>query len=574
MGPYDYERIQRTGDTLLPNGGKRERGALVSPEDVARANATSQANAALARGASRFAIPSSAPITTTPIGQPPAPLTSLGTAPAQPGSFTSATGPLAPETAPTGSQVFSAAQLLRSVQGLLPGRDYSDKALAKATPEQIVAEAGLIKARLGAQNAQQAKAQSDAEAAAIKAIGSGGAAPAPSTPTAPGLIEVGGVNRTQEFNPTPGTITVDGLDRTPQFNPGAITAPHSPATPEAPKTAYDKMLDVLKGGGIRDFKTAQSLLELAQHVDDPNGDKAAQRHLDLGQKQKLADRGIDSRYWGTPEGTAETGLRQKQIDNLVGQIGGAKQQYQDTLKEIDAREAANKRSLVSAGLNSPALSPEDKSRISQYKSVDKQFEELSGLNAITPTEVDKQNALTLSVARRNAEINYSGMVNGIRSTALELARQNPNLKVPLFDENAPAGGAQNPAPGAATVKPGASPFDAIGAATAAATGATSAPAAAVPNAQGGQALVKPAAPAAAQSIDAQLSDIFFKLGEPGADVNALAKQRDALLAQKSALEGIAAQQRAQEQAAAAARAAAQERFNQLAAGTAPHWWNS
>ncbi len=610
LSASDRARLARSQGVTLANGDVYRRGVIVSAQDAARSAATRTRNDFLESQATKSNISIPSQIAVNPIAQV-APIGSLAAATPSP-SFSPfdnraialvnqgarPAAVLTPQAPPTAEQVQQSAQALRAVNGLLPGRVYTDEALAKATPSQIVAEAGTLNTRLAFERERQEQAKRDAATAATSAVYGGTPATATATPTAsfspatlsslgagtaqvdgqpvqfaaPGSITVGGqpytppggtpgttqVNGTTlpaQTPPTQGLVSLGGPDLAPSATPTFAGPAASSTTPAVAGPARARAVAAIAKGNVTP-EQANHLLSQADELDDPYGAIAAQRKLDIENQAAISRRGLEAKFFGTPEGQAELSLRQKQVDNVNSQLAGAQKQLDTKLQASDAQFADYVRGKVSgaiAGVTDKALKAQLASMTDRQK-----YEVLTANGYISESDSDKAKLKTIAEGRTFAEREYQDNSQTLRRLASDLVQSNPRLNFNMF------GGA--PADVTAAPATGASPFGGAPTPAQAASPFVQPPTAAAPAPTG----VAPAPNVVAQprSIDAQIRDLYFALGQPGADVRAIKAQLDTLQQTRQTNDAFNVQNARERAAAASAQQEAKLRFDQLATGQA------
>lgn len=609
LSARDRARLARTQGVVTPNGDTYRNGVIVTRQDANRSAATRARNDFLAEAADRQSIQGVVPISTTPItastGIVTTPISNIA-APAgislydnraigQIRNYNPATGTVVPAATPalapdapvTRSQVQQAAQALRAVNGMIGDRVYTDAAIARATPAQIVAEAGTLETRLAIERARKEEAARLAQVSAAAAVAGAGVTGNVSTPLNPtftpapisqpaNIVTVDG--QIQPATPA-GTVTVDG-QVVPQLPTGtasvdgrvvspsnslvALGAGEVPLLPEAtfsvPTTgdtpaatatgsARQRALTAIAGGGLNTAQ-AQALLQQADAIDDPNGLVAAQSRLDLENNNLLVRRGLEQTYFNTPEGQAELAVRQKQVDQIASQLTGAQTQLDTKLAAVDARYSAYIREKV----ESARAAVTDQKLLAQLNNLgpQAQLELLASQGYVSEGDADKARLKEIGSAREAAQREYQTNVQTLQRLGSELVQSNPRLNFSPFGTQAPSDVTSAPAASGP-----ASPFGAAAPVAAQAETPFTAAATASPT---------PAAPVA--SVDAQLSQAFFDLGQPGANVRAIGQRIEALQAQKAAFEAEDARRASALRNVAAEQAAARARFDALSSGQA------
>ncbi len=501
LSPADRARLARSEGVATPDGGTYRNGVKVSAADTARASATRRQNDFYDAQATGSAIRPVGQIQTSQISTP-------GQIQTNPISFNPAPAPqqvsifdnravqhlnqidpvtgmvplnpapvLTPSAPPTAEQVQIAAQQLRAVNGILPGRTYTDEALAKATPSQIVAEAGTLNSRIAFENMRKEQANKDALTSATASMFGGGTA-APTAPATPSSIVVGGQTVDQ---PMSGTTYVDGKLWGQPPAPPASAAPATAAAAAAPTAPATAPVSTIPVGPARTRavaaiakgrftpEQAASMLKTADDLDDPTGEVANKRRIELETNLALAHRGADSKYYDTPAGKEELALRQKQLDNIHGQTAAAQTQLDAKIKAVDTQFGQHILAKVAGALpgvtdknflqrlNSPGMTPQGK------------YDMLVRDGYIAESDSDKAKLKSLAETRTYAEREYQSTVGNLQRLSSELVQSNPRLNFNPFGVQAPAGVTAAPvsAFGAAPAAPAASPFSAQPAAPAA-----------------------------------------------------------------------------------------------------------
>lgn len=318
------EEIARAVGVILPDGRKYQRGAITSAGDVRRNTAETARLAELdaqtgprslggfAGDSETRAVSARLNPSSNPNLRPTAGAIALSSLMASQPSGYQTSQPARP--AASGLDLAASLNVLRSNAGRVPGRNYSQGALASATPDQILAEADRLPKLLQAQAGLQAAAplvtdRDYSPAALVRATPEQLLAESSALPT---RIEASKRKRQQDVN----AAALKGIDS------GAVAS-----DPEARATQIDTAAQAAAqrvaaaGGSIQDAQAAASLI---RQTLDPTGEIAYQRQLrrDIAQQNArldLEEKRTDAREKARADKEDRAGLQFLRLDDEMKQ---------------------------------------------------------------------------------------------------------------------------------------------------------------------------------------------------------------------------------------------------------------